>query len=83
MTVVAWYRDDADPLISQVLSGAIQDAQDELGRMPGTETLTKELQAMGREWKIANRASLHKVETLLSRNGIVAIGGVEIPGALL
>lgn len=51
--------------------------------MPDTEALVTELQAMEREWKLSNRASLQKVEALLSRNGIVAIGGVEIPAGVL
>ncbi|CZT22746.1 uncharacterized protein RCC_08451 [Ramularia collo-cygni] len=67
----------------KVLSRTVKAALTELRRMNDTETLVTELEAIEREWKLNNRASLQKVEALLSRNGVVAIGGVEIPSGSL
>lgn len=66
-----------------MLSSAIQSAQDELAGRSDTETIVVELQAIARDWIMSNRASLQEIDTLLSRNGIIAFGGVEIPGGVL
>lgn len=54
-------------------------ARVELGRTGGNEEVAAELQAKGRKWLTDNRTSLKEVEALLSRYGVVPIGGVEIP----